>query len=207
MEAVIVVMIVGILAMIAVATSYEPDRLALARDQIIRHLRYAQHLAVMDDKFDPDDSNWTAKKWRVRFSSHGNPIYVGGKPNGWSYSVFSDKEPKPNNAPAISEMAVDPLTKKRLSGGFNSSLKSDDPRATPEMALWYWKVENIVFSNCLQTIGFDEIGRPYNMHNNSASVTIVDAITTTCKITLENENKEKASLCVYPETGRVSECD
>ncbi|MDR2152782.1 MAG: hypothetical protein LBO72_08175 [Helicobacteraceae bacterium] len=205
METVVAVVIVGILAAIAIASSYEPDRLALAQDQIVRHIRYTQHLSVMDDKFDPQDPNWRLRKWRLRFGHHANPIYVGGLPNGWSYTIFADKDPEASTAPSISEIALDPHTKLLLSGGFNDSLKTSDRRATPEMALWHWRVKELQFTGCNQIIGFDEMGRPYNM-SNSASGTTSKILTTTCKITLKDENDDTASVCVEPETGWTHEC-
>ncbi|MDR0665485.1 MAG: hypothetical protein LBF86_08225 [Helicobacteraceae bacterium] len=200
-ETIIIVAVVGILAMTATVVFREPDRLALARDQIILHIRYTQHLGVMDDKFDPSDANWRFRRWRLRFENTGFPEYAGGKANGWSYSIFADKDKGANNAPSLGELAKDPLTKRLLSGGFNDSLKSADPRATPEMALWYWRVETLVFTNCNRSIAFDEIGRPYN-----AGAKTIKALTRTCKITLKGENEESASVCIEPETGYAHEC-
>ncbi|MDR1451235.1 MAG: prepilin-type N-terminal cleavage/methylation domain-containing protein [Helicobacteraceae bacterium] len=205
-EAIITIMIAGILSMIAYAVFYEPDKLALARDQIIRHLRYTQHLAVMDDKFDPNDPNWELKRWRLKFSTSANPIYAGGKAGGWTYTIFADQDRNASNTSSLEEMAVDPLTKRRLSGGVPSRLRSDRPDFTPEMALWYWRVERLDLHGCLQTIAFDEIGRPFHLYNTSSSTTVKRPMLATCKITLIGESGEQASLCIALETGRVSEC-
>ncbi|MDR1912304.1 MAG: hypothetical protein LBQ52_08185, partial [Helicobacteraceae bacterium] len=59
-------------------------------------------------------------------------------------------------------------------------------------------------SACNQSIAFDEIGRPYTLSTSPNSLRL---ITQTCKYTLIHQNKEKASICIEPETGYTRECE
>ena len=57
LELVFVIVIIGILAVVAMP-SFQRDTLQEAGNQIISHIRYTQHLAMMDDKFNPADATW-----------------------------------------------------------------------------------------------------------------------------------------------------
>lgn len=45
--------------------------MTLAKNQVIAHIRYTQHLAMMDDKFNADESTWYKRRWQIWFSKTG----------------------------------------------------------------------------------------------------------------------------------------
>ena len=61
-ELIMVIVIVGVLSMIAASSFPEEDELRLAQEQIIRHIKLTQHLAIMNDMFDPSDRWWICKR-------------------------------------------------------------------------------------------------------------------------------------------------
>ena len=52
LELVLVIVIVGILSF-ALVNGWERNTLREAADQLVNHIRYTQHLAMQEDKFDP----------------------------------------------------------------------------------------------------------------------------------------------------------
>ncbi|GHV59830.1 hypothetical protein FACS1894103_4030 [Campylobacterota bacterium] len=203
-ELIFAVIILGMLSAIAIASYPKEDTLQLAIDNLITNIRFTQHLALMDDKYiagehPPAGNYWQRYRWRLRFSDYStNPAYT----NGWIYSIFADRSGTGNNTISLDEFAINPLTKQYMSGGFNSSLKPTDPRATPSMALINSGVTKLTFNGCTQTIAFDEYGRPYNQTNDKDPTLLRQ----TCKITMIHKSGESMSVCILPVTGYASEC-
>jgi prepilin-type N-terminal cleavage/methylation domain-containing protein len=84
-ELVFVIVMVGILSAILIPRM-QGSRLYEAADQIASHIRYTQHLAMMDDKFDPTggDSEWFKGRWQILFDQGGFTD------RNWVYTIFSD---------------------------------------------------------------------------------------------------------------------
>ena len=66
-ELVVVIVAVGIIAVMALPRVND-DHIAEAADQVMSHIRYTQHLAMQDNKFDPTDANWFKKRWSIGFT-------------------------------------------------------------------------------------------------------------------------------------------
>ena len=65
-EIVFVIVIIGILAVVIIPRT-ERDPLREAAIQIVSDIRYTQHLAMIDDKYDSTDSNWYRNRWQLLF--------------------------------------------------------------------------------------------------------------------------------------------
>ncbi len=66
LELVFVIVVVGILAAVIIpSTRTNPVREAAI--QLVSHIRYAQHLAMVDDKFNISDPTWYENRWRISF--------------------------------------------------------------------------------------------------------------------------------------------
>ncbi|MFZ5375787.1 MAG: pilus assembly FimT family protein, partial [Campylobacterota bacterium] len=104
LELIFVIVVIGILAAFSIPNmSYSP--IQQVGEQVASHIRYTQHLAMSDDKYDPSDATWYREKWQIRFRRLMNE-------NG--YVVFSDLDQNRNTDTA--EIAVDPLSGERLNG-------------------------------------------------------------------------------------------
>ncbi|SMP85854.1 prepilin-type N-terminal cleavage/methylation domain-containing protein [Epsilonproteobacteria bacterium SCGC AD-308-P11] len=76
LELVFVIVIIGILSVVImprVNSNGERD----AAVQLLSHITYTQHLAMIDDKFDSTNATWFRNRWQIRF-------------NGNQYSVVSN---------------------------------------------------------------------------------------------------------------------
>ena len=75
LELVFVIVVIGILAA-AILPRMDRDTAAEATIKLQSDIRYAQHLALVDDKYNANNANWFRNRWQIRF-------------NGNSYSITS----------------------------------------------------------------------------------------------------------------------
>ena len=213
LELVFVIVVIGIISA-AVIPRAKSGSLREAATQLVSHIRYTQHLAMVDDKFNAAvGSEWYKERWMIRFkkdlvfagSYTPNKTYYGE----WSYSIFSDKSddkhPNPN------EIAKNPLdSNKYLSGGYNNTLHVEDEQSMKKLRLGSaYGITDISFAGGCRSnihyIYFDNIGRPFNSMNTSSSYEVASSgyhklLTSTCTITLNN-NEGSVIIGIEPETG------
>ena len=210
LELVFVIVVMGILAG-AIIPNINSNPLREAATQLLSHIRYTQHLAMIDDKFDANDSKWYMKRWQIVF---GKSAYTDQQ---WAYTIFSDDASSSGHSnPDISEIAKDPLknagdtniaTAKLLSGGYSGILNSTDERANKKMNLGAsYGVVNVKMSGgCSSSnvrISFDIMGRPIQkpLHSYTRAYKSSGLIKTTCNIILENWDSN-ITIAIEPETG------
>lgn len=181
-ELVFVIVIVGILSLV-ISSSFERNTLREAADQVVSHIRYTQHLAMVDDKFVPnpemskegsaasrllESREWYKGRWHIFFSTTANGTV--------SYSIISDStkstydgNPSANFNSPYSEVARDPLNPTQyLIGTTYTSFDNDKDRyINPKLDLkkTYGIVGlSIAGGNTGSTatrVIFDSLGRPY----------------------------------------------
>lgn len=223
MEIVLVIVLIAIFAAVIKFGSKNDDRLHLATLQVLEHIRYTQHLAMNDDKFDPKDNRYkttpdNAKEagdgryfygwWQIRFqvvaATNADDSLIG-------YSVFSDFDRQGNiDVKNVLNPAINPADGKwmRLYGGCDSC--SGDIFLGKK-----YGVKNISFSaNCqkagftkitsgnIGAIIFDEKGRPYYGISDDANKNPFKyRLTADCDITLTADTGKTSTIRVYPESG------
>jgi len=92
-EMIIVIVVAGILAAVLLPR-FEKDPVLEAAEQVAKHIRYAQHLSMVDDVYDDTDANWYQNRWSIDLCST-------------QYRVARAND---------SEIAVDPLSKNPING-------------------------------------------------------------------------------------------
>lgn len=202
LELVFVLIVIGILAVFAMP-NFNRHPLQEAAEQVASHIRYTQHLAMVDDKFDPNDGIWFSKRWQIRFPNTtiaGEKIYY--------YEVFRDEDQQANSD--IQEEAIDPLSNKTIGDGVTAvaSLPED---ALVNLTKKYG-ITNVIITannNCkvggvFPTIAFDNIGRPYNSVYYGANDLLTGLYNANCVLTLEHKSDGNASITISPQTGYVS---
>ena len=230
LELVFVIIIIGILS-VTISPNFQRDSLQEAANQLVSHIRYTQHLAMMDNKFDNNDATWFKERWQLRFSRSMN------SENVWAYTIFSDSSNHDQGVNTGDIIARNPLYKGVLnasgrlkkgtgqyfSGGYSGVIVLTDERRMKELALAKtYGVKWVTFSkscsnyrppskNQSRKIIFDNLGRPYWGYkkdvgvigkNPSDNMYIVHG---QCIITLCTEEKcthgDKISIGIEPETG------
>ncbi len=214
LELVFVLVIIGILAAVMIP-QMQSTKLREAAIQVVSHIRYTQHLAMIDDKFDSTDSDWYKNRWQLKFSK------INGTDNRWAYVVFNDYTNQDGN-PNEFEIAINPLDRtKRLTGGYSGLIEYGDTKASEKLNLGHnYSINDIDFSGCgianddgKKRIFFDHLGRPLTdnpelLVNSYSQAGKNLLLTTQCQIelcevsdcTLATPN-QKVTIQIEPETG------
>ncbi|WP_281951125.1 prepilin-type N-terminal cleavage/methylation domain-containing protein [Nitrosophilus kaiyonis] len=155
-ETIIVIVVIGIISAIAIPR-LNTDKLQEAADQILSHIRYTQHLAMMDDRFDPKDQNWYQERWRIAFRD------CNGGSNNKYYVIYRDlNHGGASAAPGKNESAKNPSDGKYLYND-GSCVEQNDESGEVLIGNKYEITNLTPTGGCSnQYIAFDEIGRPYN---------------------------------------------
>ena len=200
LELVFVIIVIGILAVLAMP-SFDKNPLQDVAMKVANDIRYTQHLAMVDDKFDATDATWFREKWQIRFRRNSG---VSG------YVIFSDyinTQANSDNA----EMAIDPLSGERMNGFDQYSdanltarygIKGDDSGIVQSC---FTADGSLVTSN-RGVFTFDNLGRPYWGVSNATSAEDY-LMTSDCNLTLTNTQGNSIIIRVTEGTGYVCVLD
>ena len=199
LELVFVIIVVGIISALAIPR-FDRDNLREAADQLISHIRYTQHLAMQDNRFDLSDATWYKTRWQLVFGTSANTN------NKVAYSIFSDTAGTHTGQADISEIAADPQNPAQLlSGGYAGTLPYTDSRANIKLNLGEtYGIDTVTLNGgCANSrISFDNLGRP--MTGNPSSMTspymAARLIQTLCTITMTSA-AGSIVIEIMPETG------
>jgi prepilin-type N-terminal cleavage/methylation domain-containing protein len=206
-ELVFVIVVIGILAAVIIP-NMRTNPLYEAATQVISHIRYTQHLAMVDDKFDSVytvNHEWYKKRWQIAFSTGDN--YANNKP---SYLIFRDNDADTNpDKIEIAKNSLDPS--KYLTGGVSgeSTLDirdSDAFEGTKALNLGEsYNIMDIKLSSSCSTgtkIAFDHLGRPLRgpLASYDSAYHAGRLVTSVCNITLV-ASEGNLTIAIQPETG------
>jgi len=205
LELVIVIVVAGILAATMIPR-FDRDNLQEAADQVISDIRYTQHLAMIDDKFNANDNEWFKKRWQIQFSN--SPA----SDDQWAYTIFSESHGTIDGNPQFNDIAKntnDP--NKYLTGGIDA-IPYNDNNSTKKLNIGNaYGIKNVIFTNCDNTakaIAFDYMGRPMdgNISNSSQPYQKANLLTSQCQIALCKKNnscEDNVTIVIEPQTGYV----
>ncbi len=214
LELIFVIVVIGIIIAV-VKPNTERSLAQQAAVQLASHLRYTQHLAMADDRYDATNARWHRERWQLVFSSSA---FTGGG-DVWAYTIFSDTAGGSTGDADHTEVARNPEnTNQLMSGGYGD----DELDYTNEADFIGMKKLNIgktydiigddavkLEGGCSDArISFDHLGRPFtgdqssmgSPYNNGGTQRL---ITEDCTITLD-DGTDSIVLHIAPETGYVS---
>ena len=213
-ELVFVIVVIGILAAVMIPST-RTNPLQEAGVQLLSHIRYTQHLAMVDDKYGENHLDgtvtWYKKRWQLVFFAGAEAENVP------AYTIFSDTAGYSTGGVNESEVAINPENSTQyMTGGYSgaNALDITDPsfNGMRKMNLGlsygvsYDASGNPLSGGCTNNrIAFDHLGRP--MQGDQATMTGAYSparlITTPCVITL-SDGTENISIIIQPETGYSS---
>jgi len=173
-ELIFVIVVIGILSAV-IAPSFTRPTLSEAANQLVSHIRYTQHLAMVDNKFDPNNQFWYRQRWQLKFQAKK----IDGQ-DRVLYTIFNDRPSVVGgiiyngNASTVvnnNEIAKNPLNPSQLLTGLSSSSQTN----SKEMILnEKYGIEKVEFSTSCNRyssnrIIFDYLGRP--LFGNSSTYT------------------------------------
>jgi len=212
-ELIFVIIVIGILAATIVPNT-KTNPLQEAAIQLASHLRYTQHLAMIDDPYRNDDSKWYKMRWVLVFSSSK---YTGGS-DVWAYTIFSDKAGNHTGDAQASEIAINPLNKDQImTGGYGKAkaINFTDKDFKGMKDLNIGTKYGIIGDKAVELkggcrysrIAFDYLGRPmYGSHKDSIKSyddKKQQLIKEDCKIIL-SDKKGSITLKIEAETGYIT---
>ncbi len=203
LEAIMVIVVIGIIAAVAIPR-LQNDTMQEASDQILQDIRFAQHMALIDDVTNPANTNWQRAFWGIRFQNTTDGT------RAWAYTVGSDRDYGGNIA--ANESVIDQLSGLPIFGNTNNRNRNFSSRAfiTQKYGITNGAT-GVTFANgCAggQTIGFDRLGRPHRGYFNSATPNYASYIRTPCLITFRNANAGwNFIIQINPETGYAFRTD
>jgi len=219
LELVFVIVVIGILAATIIPQT-KTNPVQEAAIQVASHIKYTQHLAMMDDRYDSDriDDNgdviWYKDRWQLVFGSSANADHQVG------YTIFSDTVGTAVNRGDAdeAEIARNPQnSNQRMTGGYTGAVALDinHPSFIGMKKLNIGKSYGITSATLgggcranWKRISFDHLGRPFqgkqssmtSPYNSGSSQRLIK---TTCTIIL-SDGRENAKISIEPETGYVS---
>jgi type II secretory pathway pseudopilin PulG len=198
MELIFILIVIGILAAVIIPKSRD-TRLREAADQIVSHIRYTQHLAMMNDKFDPNNDEWYKERWQMMFWQDGD---------SWIYTIFSDADIDGNIDET--EIAINPQdSSRRLSGIASAGVSAGVITKDLNIGKTY-DVLDITFTDCKndddRRIFFDYLGRPmsgvpFNQLSPYNDNYLISSAAPICTITITENSGGSLSITIQPETG------
>jgi len=228
-ELVFVIVVIGILSAVIVPRM-QRDPLTEAAIQLASHIRYTQHLAMVDDKYVPSPSmskenttirkrenakHWFRGRWQLVFGTSADTN------NKIAYTIFSDQLGSGDlysGQPDKREIAKNPLdSNKVLSGGYSAgNIDSTSALASKEMNLGNkYDIIDVDFTGGCniatnkERLFFDHLGRPFygSAHLQTSPYkdeTNAKLLRTNCIITLTHRDTSTIDIVIRPETGYVS---
>ena len=201
LEFLIVLLIIGILS-VAIIPSMKSNKLREAAIQVVSHIKYTQHLAMVDDKFNASDNNWYKKRWQIIFAN-----YKHKKPSekiNVAYSIFSDTSL--SGKPDLSEIAKDTSDLNSILSGGHSNLRNVDfnnLNAKLSLSDTYGITSYRLSGGCSGArISFDHFGRPIkgDLSTSSTPYRKNKLIKSQCKVKLITADAN-ITIAVEPESG------
>jgi prepilin-type N-terminal cleavage/methylation domain-containing protein len=187
-ELIFVIAILGIISAVFLPR-FNDSKIQEAADQVLSHIRYTQHLALVDNKFDVNDSTWYKKRWQIRFAQSAS--------NGVCYEIFSDLDK--NGSADLNEAAVNPADNKALTytGGCVKGTKT-----SPAVLLDRYAINTVSVCGGAagNTIYFDEMGRLYLGTPTSATNSVQNIRPLPCDINFTG-NSGSFTIRIEAETG------
>lgn len=178
-ELVFVIVVVGIISAM-IAPSFSGNNARQAADQLVSHIRYAQHLAMMDNKFETSNQNWYKNRWNIDL-------------NTTSYTI-SYEQYKNDGSNAGTKYASNPIDP----GKFLNPTDTKALNLSDEYGV-------TITNNCsTNKIFFDYIGRPFNDTTNPATAPYQNLLQANCTIVLsDGDVANDITVDLYRETGYV----
>ena len=226
LELIAVILIVAILSIIMIPR-FSDSKLREAADQIMSHIRYTQHLAMMEDKYisnpslSAEETNlkktkntkyWYKSYWEIMFHTSGaeSPtysIFSDSPTSGTTGSGVAAYDGNPRNADKV---AIDPANQLKMCGlsHTTSSIPEDKIDTSLRLGKKYGITSLTVSNNCnSHRFLFDAIGRPFcstpaSSDGNKYYFNAANKLTSTAVITLCIDTECK-KIFIEPETGYV----
>ncbi len=164
-------------------------------NRILLYLSYTRYLALIDDKYDTNDSLWYKKRWTIKF------FRCRETEDGIYYSIYSDK----NNSghPSSEDSLKDPLTKKNI---YSSNYCKENSSNSKYVLLTKAFGITDVQMSCNETtslgqLSFGSDGKVYSKLSSYENESTEYEITEPCDIKFVNKDGKSKKIVLFPSSG------
>jgi type II secretory pathway pseudopilin PulG len=199
LEIIFVLLILSIILSL-VTSKLKVNKLKLAKNQLIRHLKYTRYVALLDDKYEHNNSLWYRKSWNLKFLNCSKNI------GGIYYVIYSNTINTNHWAVSKEETLKDPLTNNYI---YSFQCKKDNNYDKSKFVLLseYYGIKKIKLScNNTKSLGqlfFLNDGSVYTNFNSNKNDMGKYKLKETCQLILEDEENNIEKIYIEPNTGYI----
>ena len=164
-------------------------------NKIELYISYTRYKALIDEKFDSEDSLWHKKRWTIKFFRCRESV------GGIYYSIYSDYNK--SGTPGADDSLKDPLTQKNI---YSSNQCNESNKNSKYVLLTKnFEIKDVKIS-CNETtslgqLSFGSDGKVYSKLSANENEASKYEITQPCSIKfISKENKSK-EIILFPSTG------
>jgi len=196
-ELIFVIMLLAIITS-QVSLKNNLSKIKLAKQQIVLHLKYTRYIAMLDNKYDNNNSLWFRKRWTMKFLNCQKKI------GGLYYVIYSDENL--NGSISKEETLKDPLTSNYI---YSFQCKEDTVYDKNKLILLTkrYNIESINIScNKTSTIGqlsFDINGELHSKLSTKDNEHDKYKIKKDCEIEIIDKFENKEIIIIAKNTGFI----
>ncbi|MGD9625826.1 MAG: Tfp pilus assembly protein FimT/FimU [Arcobacter sp.] len=196
LEIIIVITLVGFLYTIFIPKT-NPNKLDEITNRISLYLSYVRFKAMIDDKYDENDTLWHKKRWTIKFFRCRN------KEDGIYFTIYSDKNK--TGHPSVEDTLKDPLTNKYI---YSSNYCQENEKNSEYVLLTKkFNIEDISIdcnsTTSLGQLSFGSDGRVYSKLSNFENEFYEYEIEKECKISIKSKNGKEKEIKIYSKSGFI----
>lgn len=167
-------------------------------NRLILYLKQTRYQALIDNKYNQDISKWYKSRWTMKF------FRCRKEQEGIYYIIYSDKNR--SGHPSVEDTLKDPLTNKNIYSSNHCKEKNEHSKYV--LLSKYYDIKDINIS-CNKTssigqISFSSNGKVYSKLSNYIDEAYEYEIDKKCYIELIDNNNEKRTIMIEPETSYIS---
>ncbi len=193
LELTVVIVVAAILGA-AILPRMERDTRYEMAEQVLGHIRYTQHLAMVDNVYNAERQNWYQGYWQINF--------VNTAKCGLFYRVGSDRD--------LDSLTGDFEAAEAAPDAMNGNAIYNNALVCGKRTGWYtgvllgeeYDIVSMQSSCGSQMIAFDHLGRPHRGVAGGRATALL--LKTPCDYTFTDGSGRQVRITILPETGYAS---
>lgn len=192
LELIFAILLIALITSFIVYKKFD-NSLDIAAKRVLLYLKYTRHKALIDDRFDPNDDEWSKKRYSFRLRRCNNK-------SGIYYTIHSDKNA--NGHITKEETLKDPLTGKYIYSANTCNEVSSNSKYVLLTKL-FSIVDAKISCNDTSSLGLISFGNDGRVYSKIDTDPFAYEIKQTCYITLVHKSGESKTIAVEPLTGFI----
>lgn len=196
LEILLIISLLGILYTAFIPKS-QINKIDELTNRLILYLKQTRYQALINDKYDQDDSYWHKKRWTLKFFRCRKDV------GGIYYSIYSDNNS--SGHPSIEDSLKDSLTLKNIYS--TNYCKENINNSKYVLISQNFNIEDVVIScnetSSLGQLSFGADGKIYSKLSNNVNDNTSYEIKNKCKIKLSDHLGEERTIVLESNTGYI----